>query len=85
MLTFTFKIWVSIYGAPEKFLTDNGGEFANTEFIKMTNNLGITVKVTAAESPWSNKLIERYNVVLADMLNKVSDDSQYLPDLTVPW
>ena len=25
-----FKIWIAIYGSPIKFLSDNGGEFANT-------------------------------------------------------
>ena len=33
ILTHIFKIWISVYGAPEKFLTDNGGEFANSKFI----------------------------------------------------
>ena len=83
ILTFIFKIWVSIYGAPEKFLTDNGGEFVNTKFIEMAESLGITAKTTAAETPWSNGLIERHNLVLADMVNKVLDDTQCHPDLRV--
>ena len=83
ILTFIFKIWVSIYGAPEKFLTDNGGEFVNEKFIEMAESLGITAKTTAAETPWSNGLIERYNLVLADMVNKVLDDTQCHPDLRV--
>ena len=33
VLTYIFEIWISVYGAPEKFLTDNGGEFANSKFI----------------------------------------------------
>ena len=33
ILTHIFKIWISVYAAPEKFLTDNGGEFANSKFI----------------------------------------------------
>ena len=40
-------------------------------------------KTTAAEAPWSNELIERHNLVLADMLNKDLDDTQYHPDLAV--
>ena len=77
ILTFIFKIWVSVYGAPENFLTDNGGEFANAK------SLGITVKTTAADAPWSNGLIERHNMVLADMSNKVLDDTQCHPDLAI--
>ena len=30
-----FRIWISIYGCPEKFLSDNGGEFNNDEFREM--------------------------------------------------
>ena len=64
ILTFIFKIWVSVYGAPERFLTANGGEFANAKFIEMAEPLGITVKTMAAEAPWSNGLIEKQNLVL---------------------
>ena len=85
ILTFIFKVWVSVYGAPEKFLANNGGEFANAKFIEMAESLGITVKTTAAEAPWSNRLIERHNLVLADMLNKVLDDTQCHPNLAVSW
>ena len=84
ILTYIFKIWISVYGAPEKFLTDDGGEFANAKFIEMAESLGITVK-TAAEAPWSNGLIERHNLVLANMLNKVLDDARCHPDLAVSW
>lgn len=27
-----FHIWISVYGCPEKFLSDNGGEFSNKAF-----------------------------------------------------
>ena len=30
-----FKIWMQIYGAPGKFLTYKGGEFANSQFLEM--------------------------------------------------
>ena len=60
-----FKIWISVYGTPDKFLSDNGGEFANHDFINMCESLGITIKRTAAESPWSNGLVERHNLILS--------------------
>ena len=41
----------------------------------MAESLGITVKTTAGESPWSNSLIERHNSVLAEMLDKVLEDT----------
>ena len=38
------QIWVSVYGTTEKFLVDNGGEFANESFANMAAKLGITIK-----------------------------------------
>lgn len=55
-----FKIWISVYGTSEKFLSDNGGEFANKDFINMCEAMNINYKTTAAESPWSNGLVERH-------------------------
>ena len=48
------KIWIQIHGAPEKFLTGNRGEFANSQFVEMCKTMNITVQITAAESPFSN-------------------------------
>ena len=48
------KSWIQIFDAPEKYLTDNSREFATLKFIDMTESLNITVKVTAAESSFSN-------------------------------
>ena len=48
------KIWIQIHGAPEKFLTGNRGEFANSQFVEMCETMNITVQITAAESPFSN-------------------------------
>ena len=53
-----FKIWILVYGSAEEFLTDNRKEFANNNFIQLSKSFGITVKTTAAESPWSNGLVE---------------------------
>ena len=53
------EIWTSVYGKPQKFLTDNGGEFANADFLKMAEQLRIDVKTTAVESAWSNEVAER--------------------------
>ena len=74
-----------MYGSAEKFLSDNGGEFANSTFIEMCENLGIKVKNTAAESPWSNGLVERHNLVLAEMLDKVISDTSCNIELAVAW
>ena len=55
-----FKIWISIYGSAEKFLMDNGGEFANSKLINLAEKFNIVIKTTAGESPWSNGIVERH-------------------------
>ena len=52
-------------GNQKKFSTDNEGEFANSQFLEMCGAMNITVKVTAAESPFSNGLVETYNMIIA--------------------
>ena len=38
---YIFRIWIQIYGSAEKFLTDNGGEFANQAFMDMCEGMNI--------------------------------------------
>ena len=75
ILNAIFKSWIQVYGAPEKFLTDNGREFAKSKFIDMAKSINITVKVTAAESQFSNGLVERHNFMIADMMDNVLEKS----------
>ena len=80
-----FKIWIGIYGSPKQFLSDNGGEFNNETFRDLCEKLNVTVRTTAAESPWSNGICERHNAVLADMIRKVIHDTGCNIDLAVSW
>ena len=66
-----FKMWISIFGSPKKFLMDNGGEFANSEFVDFCENLNIVIKTTAAESPWSNGIVERHNGMIGESVMKI--------------
>ena len=76
-----FKSWIQIYGALEKFLTDNSGEFANSKFLDMAEAVNIIVKVTATE-PSS----DRHDFIIADMMGKVFEESQHLDiNLTLAW
>ena len=74
-----FKIWISVYGSAEKFLTDNDS------FIQLCENFGITVKTTAAESTWSNGLVERHNLILSGMLYKILHENNCDFDLALAW
>ena len=79
------KIWVSVYGATNKFLVDNGGEFANLDFINTAEQFGITIKTTAGYSPWSNGTVERHNQTLGHMLEKVLEEEKCDLSTAVSW
>ena len=80
-----FKIWIGIFGAPGKILVDNGGEFANEDYLSMGENLNTTICTTPAKSPWSNGLVERHNGVLGDMLTKVMSQEDISLSTGVAW
>lgn len=77
--------WIQIFGQPVQFLTDNGGEFVNSELIELSEKFNIVLLTTAAESAWSNGLCERHNGVIADMVSKVQADSGISLELAIPW
>jgi transposase InsO family protein len=80
-----FRIWLSVYGAPQKFMSDNGGEFANADFLELCEQFGIVVKTTPAESPWSNGVVERNNQTLARSMDKIIEDTGCHADLALLW
>ena len=50
----------------------------------MCETLRIIIKTTAAESPWSNSLVERHNLVLSERLDKIIDETD-CDSLAVSW
>ena len=80
-----FDIWIRTFGPPKKFFSDNGGEFNNEQFRSMCEAMNITVKTTAAESPWSNGLCERHNAIMADMLTKTYAEGKCSLKLALNW
>ena len=69
-----FKMWIAMFGDRKKFLVENGGEFYNDVFRDFCENLNITIKITAAESPWNNGLIKRRNGIIGESVSKVMSD-----------
>ena len=63
-------IWIFVYGAPNTILSDNGREFDNELFRENAGFFNISVKSTAAYSPWSNGCCERHNMVLTETFLK---------------
>ena len=63
-----------MFGKPNLFLSNNGGEFNNELFRAMGEQLNINIKTTAAESLWSNNIVEKLNQVIGNMMEKVMLD-----------
>ena len=80
-----FQVWISYLGAPKKFLTDNGGEFANQVLIEMNEKLGVETATTAGESPWSNGIVERHNATLYEAMSKTLRDTNCDPEMALAW
>ena len=77
--------WIALFGAPKKILTDNGGEFNNSEFRSMGENFNIEILCTAAESPWSNGMCERLNGVLKDNVLKIMEENKCSLETALAW
>ena len=80
-----FTHLIQPFGIAGEFFTDNGGEFANADFINMCEGLNICVRVTAGESPWSNGLVERHNLRFAEMLDNILADKKIDIKIALAW
>lgn len=80
-----YKLWISIFGAPDMFLSDNGTEFANQHFRQLGEAYNIRVCTTAAESPFSNGICEKYNHVISEILDKIIYDTGCKLSIALPW
>ena len=80
-----FKHWISVFGTPECFLSDNGGEFNNSEYRELAEKVNITIKTTAAESAWSNGLVERHNGIIGGMILKTQADVGCSLEMALTW
>ena len=78
-----FKYWVAYFGCPSNVLTDNGREFDNQYFHDMCQNLNIIVRMTGAESLWSNGVGKRYNGVIEECVIKTLEDTKCSSDVAV--
>ena len=51
----------------------------------MCKAIHITVKVIAAESPFSNRLVKRCNMIIVNMLDKILENQQLGLDIAYSW
>ena len=80
-----FKHWIAIFVTPNLFLSDNRGEFNNDLFREMGEQLNINIKTTAAESTWSNGIVEKHNGVIGNMMGKVMPDIGCSLEVALAW
>ena len=68
-------------------LSDNGGEFNNDLLHDLSDQLNVFIRTNPGESPRTNEVTERHNVILGNMINKLSIDNSnnYSADIIVAW
>ena len=80
------EAWVSIYGCPDGFLHDNGGEFIGAAWVEMADLMGAVDKTTGAHSPWSAGVVERHHAVVDACLDSlIQDYPSYSVDTLLAW
>ena len=77
--------WIALFGAPSKFMADNGGEFSNKEFIDLCEQFNIEIQSSAAESPFSNGMVERHHRVLTELAIKTKADTNCSWEIALSW
>ena len=80
-----FVSWITIFGAPQKIISDNGGEFCNKEVRELSDIFCIQLLTTAAESPWSNGICERLNGILGELVSKIIEDTNSGTQIALAW
>ena len=63
------------WGVMEAILTDNGGEFSNSEIREISSILNIEILTTPSGSPWSNGLCERNHQITDRMLEILIEEN----------
>ena len=79
------KHWIGIFGTPNFFLSDNGGEFNNELFREMGEQLNINIKTTAAESPWFKSIAVKQNGAIGNMMEKVMSEVGCSLEVALAW
>ena len=79
------KHWVAVVGTPGVILSDNGLEWQNEKFMRMTELFGIKYKCTAAESPFSNGTCEKMVGLIKDAIRKMEADSNVDLETILYW
>ena len=80
-----FMIWVSIFGPPQRILSDNGGEFQGEKWEPICEAFNIVQRSTATEAPFSNGVCERHNLLIGEMTEKIIEDVDCSLQTALMW
>ena len=80
-----YMMWISYFGPPNRFMSDNGGEFNNSAYRSMNEQLNVITCTTPAESPFSNGIVERHNLVVYENMKKVMDEAKCDAETALAW
>ena len=78
--------WVSVYGAFERTIHDNGGEFTGKPFKEMMDLLGVSDGTSGAHSPWSCGVVEKHHSVVDSTYQALLRDfPRYKKETLLQW
>ena len=77
--------WIGVFGAPKELLSDNGGEFQNEKVRILLEKFNIKMRSTAAESPWSNGVCEKWVGLIKDTLRKLKKEGDINHKVSLNW
>ena len=79
------SLWIIHFGPPKKFLSDNGKEFSNEMFHELNEMFNIETATTAAESPFSNGVVERHHLIVVEAMEKTVEDLGCEKDMALAY
>ena len=76
---------MAYFGAPGKFHSNCGGEFANDTFRQENKKIGIKISTTPGHPPFSNAVVERNNKFLYETLMETMEDAKCDMETDLAW
>ena len=74
---------ISLFGAPSKMLSDNGGRFSNQTMRELSD--GFEIHLVCTQSLWSNSVCEHLNGFLSVSVIKFIGDTGCLIHVALSW
>ena len=69
-----YEGFISIFGAPEKIITNQGKGFTSEVIIKLCTQFGVGKATTTPYHPQGNGQVEQAHQTLGDMIGKLEDE-----------